>query len=151
MLPLCKIISDTHAKLAQCCWWLVWVTKLDEKDVVYLINYIQNHRMLYLGRDLWRSLIQSPHHPDPAAQSRADFRVGSGCSGPYPVRFWILPRMPKLFSSLAVKLSVLSIVSDCFPVCQAAYDNTSYSSEIKVIKLWELSCCLNCRHDWLYN
>lgn len=40
---------------------------------------------------------------------------------------------------------------DCSAACQSAHDNTSYSSEIKAIKLWDLSCCLHCRRDWLYN
>lgn len=84
----------------------------------------------------------------PPIQSRAEFEVGSGLC---PARFWILPRMPQVFSSLAIRLSFPSMISDCFPACQTAYDNTSYSSEIKVIKLWDLSCCLNCRHDRLYN
>jgi len=130
-------------------WRDLWshIRKMQSLLVVYLGIYVENHRMVHTGWDLWRSLIQSPHHPDRPAQSRADFRVGSSCWGPCPVRFWILPRMPQLFSSLAVRLSIPSVSSDCFPACQTTYDNRSYSSEIKVIKLWDRSCCLNCR--WL--
>ena len=40
-----------------------------------------NHRIIWVGRDLWRYVAQPP------AQSRANFNARTGCSGPYPLEF----------------------------------------------------------------
>ena len=50
-------------------------------------NSDRGNRKIYAEKELWRSLLQPP------AQSKASFKVRSGCLGPRLVKFWVFPRM----------------------------------------------------------
>lgn len=58
-------------------------------------NFTLNYCMILGGRDLWGSLVQP-------AQSRVNFKLTVGCSGPYHVAFWVSSRMEVLQVPVAV-------------------------------------------------
>lgn len=53
-----KVVGDWH-DLQSC------MRKIQSLPVVYRSIYAQSHRMVYVGRDVGRSPIQSPRHPNP--------------------------------------------------------------------------------------
>lgn len=71
-----------------------------------------NNRVVWVGRDLRRSLVQSP------ALSRVSCEIRQGSSELYPVRSWKLPLMKDWTTSLGDLFQWLSSCWKCFSFYQ---------------------------------
>lgn len=60
-----------------------------------VLSFILNYCVVWGGRYIWRYLVQP-------AQSRVNFGLTAGCSGPCPVAFWAVSRMKVHWVPVAV-------------------------------------------------